>query len=260
MISFFTNGGGSGEIRGRQMTDKLKANINPKSGYEDDICIYIKTFPSTFIPKHTYIDVLEDSMGLRWVRNHPEVGIIASSKSIYDYLSKELPNKIVLIPQHHCNFERVVRTRKEVEVVGIIGNPASFQFPLGEFEANLNLMGMELLTFIKKKFKHREEVVEFYKRIDIQVVWRPNIDGILRNPLKLVNAMSFGIPTVAYPEEDFNVELSSSFLPARTIDQLLFGIKWFRDNSDLYSSWSKNILKKAEEYHISNIAKLYQQL
>ncbi len=259
MISFFTHSGGAGIIRGEQIAPYLKAKLNPTQGYEDDICIYVKCVPPENYPKRTYIDVVEDSAGLRWVKSHPEVGIIASSKSIYDHLSK-LPNKIVLIPQHHCNFERAVRTRKEVKVVGIIGNQASFQFPLGEFEASLKLMGMNLLTFIKKKFKDREEVVDFYKKIDIQVVWRPNSDGVLRNPLKLVNAMSFGVPTVAYPETDFEVELKGNFLPARTIDQLLFGIKWFKDHDEFYNSWSDNILKKAEEYHIENISKLYQKL
>ena len=114
MISFFTHSGGAGIIRGEQIAKHLGAKLNPKDGYEDDVCIYIKTFPFPFIPKHTYIDVVEDSAGLRWVKNYPEVGIIASSKSIYNYLSNKLPNKIVLILQHHCNFERVVRTRKEV--------------------------------------------------------------------------------------------------------------------------------------------------
>jgi len=260
MISFFNNGGGSGEIRGRQIATYLKAKLSPKQGYENDVCIYVKCVPPPNYPKKTYIDVLEDSMGLRWVKTHPEVGIIASSKSIYNHLSKELPNKIILIPQHHCNFEREIRLRRKVEIVGIIGNDASFQFPLGEFEASLNLIGLKLLTFIKKKFKYREEVVDFYKRIDIQVVWRPNSDGVLRNPLKLVNAMSYGIPTVAYPETDFVEELGDYFIPATTIDKLLFGIQWFKDNEEIYNSWSKNIFKKAEEYHIENISKLYLNL
>ncbi|KKL03735.1 hypothetical protein LCGC14_2623170, partial [marine sediment metagenome] len=49
----------------------------------------------------------------------------------------------------------------------------------------------------------REDVCEFYKTIDIQIAFRtPGKEvrpPIFRNPLKVFNAGSFKIPTVAYP-------------------------------------------------------------
>ena len=45
MISFFIGGGGSGIIRGEQVAHKLGAKLNPTSGYEDDVCIYVKGIP-----------------------------------------------------------------------------------------------------------------------------------------------------------------------------------------------------------------------
>jgi len=260
MISFFTHSGGAGIIRGEQIAKHLGAKLNPKDGYEDDVCIYIKTFPFPFIPKHTYIDVVEDSAGLRWVKNYPEVGIIASSKSIYNYLSNKLPNKIVLILQHHCNFERVVRTRKEVTVAGIIGNRASFDYPLDDLKKRLNEIGMELKVLIKKRFDSRKEIVNFYKQIDIQLVWRPNSDGILRNPLKLVNAMSFGIPTVAYPEEDFVSEFDGYFLPAKNIDELISDVNNLKGSKAFYRMFPKQGIQKVKDYHINSISKLYFKL
>ena len=204
--------------------------------------------------------MVEDSAGLRWVKNYPEVGIIASSKSIYEYIKEKLPNKVVLIPQHHCNFDREVVDKVQLDTVGIIGNQASFQYPIEEFKRRINNMGLELKTLIKKRFNNRQEVVDFYEQIDLQVIWRPESDGVLRNPLKLVNAMSYGIPTIAYPETNFVAELQEYFLPAKTIEGLINGVKWFRDNLRFYQSWRKNVVEKAEDYHIDNISKLYLKL
>ena len=262
MISFFTHSGGAGIIRGEQVAKHLGAKLNPKSGFENDTCIYVKCVPPEHYSENTYIDVVEDSAGLRWVKSHPKVGIIASSKSIYDYLSK-LPNKIVLIPQHHCNFDRWVRLVEKPNVVGIIGNKACFQYPIGEFEAKLNSMGMKLKTLIKKTFDSRQEVVDFYKTIDIQLVWRPGSDGILRNPLKLINAMSFGVPTIAYPEEDFVSVCDDGgyyFYPASSIGDMINMIKVIKDNNEFYEHKAKQGIAKAEEYHIDNISKLYLKL
>jgi len=258
-ISFFTNGGGSGKIRGEQIAKHLGAKLNPKQGFENDICIYVKRVPHSPCPKRTYIDVIEDSLGLRWVRDKKEVGIIASSVSIKDYMERKTGRKdIVLIPQHHCNFERIKRTRKVATTVGIIGNKHSFQYPLDKLEKKLDKIGMMLKTFIRPNFKSRQDVVDFYKEIDIQLVWRPDIDDVLKNPLKLVNALSFEIPTVAYPEMNFVRELEGYFIPITTIDNMIHYVKDLKDFS--YNAWVMNALFKAEEYHIDNIAKLYKKL
>ena len=260
MISFFTHSGGAGKIRGEQIASYLGAKLNPIKGYENDVCIYVKCVPPENYPNRSYIDVVEDSAGLRWAKSRPHIGLIASSKSIYDYLSKKLNNKIVFIPQHHCNFERVVRTRKDVTVAGIIGNKASFQFPLNDLEKKLNRMGIALKTLIKKRFDDRQEVVDFYKQIDIQLVWRPESDGVLRNPLKLINAMSFGIPTVAYPERDFVEEFSGCFIEASSIELLLTYVQGLQRDSDLYKTIFNLALEKSKYYHIDNISKLYFKL
>lgn len=260
MISFFTGNGGAGVIRGRQIADKIGARLNPKDGYDNDICIYVKSFPTPFTPKYTYIDVVEDSAGLRWVKSHPKVSIIASSKSIYNHLKSILKNKIILIPQHHCNFERSIRTRKRITVAGIIGNKASFQYPLDKLEDKLKEIGIKLKTLIKKRFDNRQEVVNFYKTIDIQLIWRPKSDGILRNPLKLVNALSFGIPTVAYPEENFMAEFKGDYLPVGSISDMVYSVKNLKYSDQFYNQMAIAGRIKAEEYHIDNISKLYLKL
>lgn len=257
MINFFTNGGGSGQIRGHQVAHKLKAKINPKEFSGNDINIYIKDYPLGNIPNHVYIDVVEDSRGLRWVVNHPEIGIIASSKMIFDYLkTRTCRDDIVFIPQHHCNFERYVKTFGELKTVGIIGSEQSFQYPIIELRERLKSNGLQLKTLIKKKFKDRKEVCEFYKQIDVQVVFRK--DDNLRNPLKLVNAMSFGIPTVAFPEPSFVME-GLPFLHARNIDEIIKGIMTLR-YKDLYQATAIQGINASQDYHIDFISELYKKL
>ena len=81
MISFFANGHGSGEIRGRQMVEHLGAGarLNPAEGYEDDVCIYVKRKPPDDFPKRSYLDILDASARLGWLEKHPGMGVIASS-------------------------------------------------------------------------------------------------------------------------------------------------------------------------------------
>jgi len=261
MISFFVKGGGSGKIRGEQIAKHLGAKLNPEKGFENDVCIYVKCVPPLPHPKRTYIDVIEDSMGLRWVRDKKDVGIIASSVSIQNYMVEKTGRKdIVLIPQHHCNFKRELRTRKEVTTAGIIGNKQAFQYPLDKLEKKLDKIGMKLKTLIKPEFKDRQEVVDFYKQIDIQLIWRPDIDHVVKNPLKLVNAMSFGIPTVSYPEKNFMMELEDYFIKAGIIESMIGWVKTLKHYKSVYNNYVRLGLRIAEEYHIDNIAKLYKKL
>jgi hypothetical protein len=256
MISFFYSRGGAGEIRGRQIGSYLKAKLNPESGFEDDICIYVKSAPSVNHPKKSYIDIIEYSRGYKYALKH-DIGIIASSKSIFNLF--KLKNA-VLIPQHHCNFERIRRDKCEVKVAGIIGNKASFQYDLDDLRVRLEKIGIELKTFIKWQFKDRQEVVDAFKQIDVQLVWRPNSDGVLRNPLKLTNACSFGIPTVAYPEENFIQEFKGNFIPAGSISDLVNSVYKLKSSDKFYEEYAEAGIEKAEEYHIDNISKLYLKL
>jgi hypothetical protein len=257
VISFFIHSGGAGKIRGEQIAKRIGAKINPKEGFEKDICIYVKCVPPDNYPTKTYIDVVEESEGLKWVFSHPKVGVIASSVSMYNYLKVKLKNKIVLIPQHHCNFERIKRTRGEVKVAGIIGNPAAFQYPLKDIESKLRGIGVSLKPFIKKVFNNRQEVVDFYKQIDVQLIWRPGSDGVLRNPLKITNALSFGIPTVAYPEEDFDEEYYDLYVRTLTINEMIDRVERLKNSETYYTRLSKTGLEIAESYHIDNISKMY---
>lgn len=233
--------------------------MNPKSGFKDDVCIWVKSQPPENCPRFSYVDIMEGDNLVPWLAAHPKVGIIAVTKDIKKYLEKTLiRNNIILIPQNHCNYKRELRNRTDVRVVGFIGFPKySFRHPLDDIKERLAKVRLDFIE--KTSFNGRRGVIGFYKRVDIQIVWRPNADEF-RNPLKLSNAGSFGIPTVAYPEESFVSEYDGCFIPAMSIDELIIKVKELKDNPDLYDYTAKKVMTRAENYHIEHISKLYKKL
>ena len=251
----------SSMIKGDQIAEYIGAKLNPTEGYENDICIYVKPMVRKgddfkFEGKKAYLDIIDGANLAQVAHKHPEVGVITCSQADYELMSKELPNnKIVLIPQHHVNFERIKRTRTEVKTVGVIGTRGAFPFlPKGLKEA-LTERGIELLEF--SKFFSRQDIIDFYMSIDLQIVWRP-YKKILSNPLKIVNAASFGIPTIALDEPAFH-EVEKCYIPVNNLEGFLHQLDRLKEDW-LYYTYGQECLEKAEEYHIENIAKLYQQL
>jgi hypothetical protein len=248
-------------IRGDQIAKQIGAKLNPESGYENDVCIYVKPQVRKggdfeFKGRVNYLDMIDGHNLAEVAKKHPEVGVIVCSKADYNIMSKEIPNKIVLIPQHHCNFERTRKTVREIKRIGVIGTRGAFPFLPKELKPELSKRGIELVEY--SQFFSRENIIDFYMDIDLQIVWRP-YRKILSNPLKLVNASSFGIPTVALDEKAF-WELKGIYIPVGTLESLLEAIDSLVKSPDLYFDYSIRCIEKAEEYHIENIGKLYEKL
>jgi len=249
---------GSSMIRGEQIAEYLGAKYNPESGYENDVLIYVKpgAKPNEKFIKQSYIDMIDNNGYIQWLRECPELsGIVASQFSYLRLRKCRLPNKIIFIPQQHCNFENFVRNRKEITTVGITGTPNGFRYPIEEVSKKLEEMGLKLLTNFD--FKTREDVVNFYKNIDIQIVWDTKY-RLFKNPLKIINAASFDIPTVGYPHRGYR-EVEGHYVRALTIDQLFEGVEKLKDQS-AYETATKGLLQMAEKYHISKIAEMYKKL
>ena len=251
-------------IRGDQIAQKLGVKLNPKNGFENDVCIYVKPHVKPgedfkFEGKG-YLDIIDGSDLFVLARKHPEIGVISMSDWNYEMLKRVLPNKIVNIPQQHCNFERVRRTRNEITRVGIIGTARAFTYLPPDLKPRLTERGVELIEF--SKFFSRQDVVDFYMKIDVQIIWRPYFDyrkDILMNPLKIVNSSSFGIPTIAYDEPVFK-EMDGCYIPVHTLGEFLAELDKLRSDSELYDKYAKRCIEKSEEYHIEEIAKLYRNL
>lgn len=254
--------GCSSLIRGEQIAEYLNAKLNPESGYENDVCVYVKPGfdrktgkPFDTFAKKTYIDIIDNKAYIRWLRERPELSGIVASEYCYDFLKTEMKERITFIPQQHCNFERFTRNRKEITTVGIIGTPSSFQYPIEDMRKRLKNIGLRLLTNFD--YAKREDVVDFYKTTDIQIVWY-YVLALLKNPLKIINAASFGIPTVGFPHRSYK-EVEGYYIPAKTINGLIAEVEKLK-NPENYERATKNLLPMAEKYHISKIAEKYRQL
>lgn len=273
-LSFFTRcGGGAVATRAVQISEYLGAKLNPKSDYENDVCIYIKFNPEhggyhKKIPKKAYVDIVDgDYMHIDWLYKHPEVGIIVTSQSAYEFIknlyNSSFKNNVVLIPQFHCNHEREKRTRTEIKTAGFIGHRDNMKFPLDQLQKLLNDIDIQL--YVKTEFNNiRKEICDYYKNIDIHITFRKffsyrNTSPMMKNPLKIVNACSFGIPSIALPEACYK-EMSDYYIKINSIEEMINQIKILKNDKNLYQSLSEKGITKAEEYHIENIADLYKNL
>ncbi|MDO8619476.1 MAG: hypothetical protein Q7R49_06075 [Candidatus Daviesbacteria bacterium] len=253
-------GRGTSLIRGEQMAQFLGAKYNPTSGYENDLRIYLKPRSLDHIKDGDYVDVSDSGdVIIEQLKKRPKLKLIASSKATYQYLKERLPNKIVFIPEHHCNFERAKRTRDEIITGGYIGAPNPFIFGVNpEIEKRLAKIGLKFLAFYY--FKSRQDVVDFYKKIDFQIIphfWFDDSE-IYRHPTKMISAASFGIPTVAARKSGYK-EWEGNYISVQSMEDMLIEVEKLK-NQDYYEMWSDKGTRAAESYHIENVAKLYRQL
>lgn len=267
-LVFYPNQWASGEIRGRQMAAAVGGVVDAKEIYSDDVLIFIKGFPPDKLiehAKHVYVDV-DDGWGLIDVlKGRLDVTPIAASRVGQKYLREQLGrDDVLLIPGHHCNFERSVRVTGEVKVAGFSGYAENLHLDVGTLRNELGAIGIDFVT--QTKFSNREDVCNFYKGIDIQICFRKksetNPAPELRDPLKLINASSFGIPTVSYPEPSYADEFNGCFVPVQSLSEVVEACKWLSIVGAIpdYSDISMRAICKAEHYHIDHIAPLFRRL
>jgi hypothetical protein len=248
----------SSKIRAEEMSEYLGAKYNPVEGYENDVRIYVKPQSLEGISDGSYVDYLDGDFSHRWFRGHPGIKVIAASQHSYEVFKDSIPNEVVLIPQHHLNFERARRIRKGITVGGYTGVPSGPAFErYNDVTRRLKDIGIDFVTSFF--FKTRSDALDFYKSIDILVIadWdSKNHD--FRIPTKIINAGSFGIPTVASRMLG-NEELEGYYVEANNMDELVAGVEKLKDEV-YYNEISNKILALSENYHISKVAEYYKKL
>lgn len=245
-------------IRGEQIANYLGCKYNPTEGYENDTLVYVKPDPILLddIPAGAWIDILDNFYLFKKVRRRPHLNLIFCSQYHYDLFKGRYSNKSVMIPHHHCNFEREVRPHREIKTVGFIGNKRGIDIAIPEITQRLKDIGLDFVT--NYTFRGREDSMEFYRNIDIQLAWKPD-DLKEHTPMKITNASSFGIPSVAKRCENYK-ELDGYYVAVDGgVDEMIQEIEKLKDPI-YYQEWSDKLVKDTERYHISNIAKLYEQL
>lgn len=252
-------------LRGEQMAAYMQnARLNPESGYENDICIYVKPnikpgqdFKFEGIP---YLDLVDGFELVNVLRQHPKVTGIVFSDMDVETVTKMVSNKIVCIPHQHINFERQTRPIRKMWRIGIIGSELAVEYLPEEIKKGIADRGLELVH--QSIMFPRSSVTHFYRRMDAMIVWRPyNLpyQPGLYNPFKIVNASAFGLPTIALDEPAFH-EMEDCYIPVSNVKNFFKALDTLRNDQVLYENMYNTCLAKAERYHISNIAKLYQAL
>ncbi len=251
-------------IRGNQIATHIQAKLNPKEGFENDVCIYVKPHVKPHddfeFSGHPYLDIIDGWMLIPLLKKHPDVSVITCSYVDFEYIAGQVSNKVYLIPQHHANFERAKRTRNETTIIGCIGAAAAFNFLPIDLKKELKKRNIKLVTY--SNFHKRADIVNFYQNIDIQIVWRPymRVKKIrMSNPLKLINAASFGVPSIALKEPAFD-ELDGCYFPVLNFPGFLDTLDTILRTPKMYDQYSQKCVEKAEKYHIDQIAKLYSGL
>ena len=83
----------SSVIRGEQIAYRMQeARLNPDSGYENDVCIYVKPHVKPFeefrFEGKPYLDIVDGFELRHLLRKHPEVPCIVISKQDQETMSK----------------------------------------------------------------------------------------------------------------------------------------------------------------------------
>lgn len=251
----------SSRIRAEEMAEYLGAKLNPTEGFEDDVCIHVKPRNLTNVRDGDWLDFLDGGIFERWLRHRPGIKIIAASQHSYDYLNTVYPNEIVLIPSHHLNMERTRRERTKVSIGGFTGvsSPAGFKL-YDDIAQRMKTVGFDFKTCWD--YKTRQDAVDFYKSIDIFIYaeWVGG-DGNFKIPTKMINAMSFGIPSVSVSSSKLqgNKEIEDHYIWVKDVDDMLDKVQAFKDES-YHEAWANKIIKFSENYHIEKIAELYRKL
>ncbi len=241
-------------VRGNQIAAYLGWELNPE---ERELGIYVKPNENEIseMPDGSFIDVIDAFHLFHAISKRPKLNVILTSQYHYELWKNRIPNKIIVIPHHHCNFDREIRTKTEVDTVGYIGSIRGIDLDIDEATKRFNDMGLKFLT--NYDFRGREDSVAFYKQIDIQLVWKPdNLPG--HTPMKITNAASYGIPSISKPCEHFK-EIEGFYITAPDKEGLYAEVEKLKD-PDYYASWSERLIPEMEKYHISNIAKQYEEL
>jgi|SRR3989344_425808 len=250
----------SARVRGEEITEYIGGKFNAKDRDKDDTCIFVKPRNLTNIKDGDYVDLLDDTGLIPLLKMRPKIKIIAMSDVHFEHLKQELNNEIILIPHHHINFEREKRTRNKSLVGGMIGSPSKMVYEIVD-KIKEALAGVEIEFTICFNSRTKQEMISYYKSIDFLVNWYLDIykrDAFSRHPAKIINAASFGIPTLAQPILGYR-EVEGFYIPIETVDDIVREAIKLKD-VNYYNKWSSKITKEAEKYHISNVTKLYQNL
>lgn len=259
----------SGRIR-RQVAEVIGAKVNPQGDVSQDICIGVKMSPGLIqhdklIPRSAmgdyYLDFIDHHTCLPWLAHWPDIKVIVCSRSGEAYLRSRIANPLTFIPQHHCNVERERRPARPVKVVSYIGLMTGLPDWYDTVNTAVQNMGLEMRYLTD--FQDRQDVVNAYRQTDIQFQWcygMPHKLEQTKNPMRVLNGLSFGIPMVSNAAPAYVAECAGYFESAATIGDALDAIRQLQTDEARYASYAERGPAFAEPYHLDQIAAQFRRL
>jgi len=268
-VVFFTAGSpfGSAKIRAHQIAERLGGAVvdepidlnNPPKHI-----VLVKVFPEDVcrLTERTTVwyDPIDTDSALPAVAKEPGVTVMAAGRTAAKYLRARLDNRVVLVPQQHCNFDNLLNERWPPRTVGYIGYEENLDLSVDVLKEELGELGLDFVWKFMDKTVGWEEATAFYRTIDINISFRkPRIcSGLppeMKNPLKIINAASFGIPTVGKDEAPFE-EFPLS-IQVNSLGELVAACERLQKTAPFFKP---QLVDRAQEYHIDNIVRLYDEL
>jgi hypothetical protein len=273
-MMILTNGHGwpSEFTRGHQIATALGCKLNASVKDYDETVVAVKTLfnPSvqTDLRNFTnlYMDFVDDINLIPLAKQYDTAKIVVLTEPMMDFVSQHVDNELVLLPEHTCNFERFVRDpEKDVKTVGYVGSSQCFNLDFDELGKDLASIGLDFKYLLCEDDKvTRMDVVNFYKTIDIQIAFRLPAEEvrpqIYRNPLKIFNAGSFRIPSVAYPEMAYVLCAGTTFLEAINIHSVIDKCYQLKEDKGLYGFYADRVHEWSKQFDIKNVARMYAEL
>jgi len=269
-VLFFSNPWASGEIRGKQVAERGGWLLDPEGMRRGDIAVFIKQYPNQALLDEMrklnipiFVDTVDCYGIIPMLNEFPDITVIAMSRVAREYLESKIDNKIVRIDEHHCNWDNELVNRTELKRIGYVGYGCSFQLPIDVVKDTLKKFDIEFTMLTE--FKTRQDIVDYYKTIDLQLCFRlpgtiHNLVPQLRNPLKLANAGSFGIPTIAYPEPSYVDEWDGSFFPIGGLQGLIHWVDEIKRDWEVYAFMRYLAVNRAKQYYIDNVIANYRRV
>jgi glycosyltransferase involved in cell wall biosynthesis len=250
----------SSRVRGEELAQFVKCKLNPIKRDSEDVCVWVKPMGLSYVRDGDYLDYLDGGRcGLNLDKRNG-IRLIAASQNSFETLRQIYTNEVFLIPSQHLNWERYRHVRPNVTTCGYIGSPSPQAFKIYK-EIGNRLSSIDLKFKTCFDFKTREDAVNFYRSIDLLIIgaWEFGDPNPHKIPTKIINAASFGIPTLAYPLGGYK-EIECDYVPIFNMDGILQEADKFRQDDKYYQQFGERIRLKAEAYHIEKIAKMFEAL
>jgi hypothetical protein len=254
--------GASTVTRALQIAPLIGGVVNPWFVRRSDVAFMVKRFDlrAARRARMAWCDINDEIDCFDALRANPRAGVVVLTEVAARWVGAQLQNPIVCIPIHHCNLEGRLRKAGPVKRVVISGD--RFLLDRALVREKLLAEGFDLVEVPGQA--PREAHCAALATGDIALAWSPEpVNALypleLKPPLKLVNAGSFGVPFVAYPEPGY-AGLEAAYVPVRSLDAIIEACVRLREDADHYDRVSRAGTLAATPFHISRIAARYTQL